>query len=730
MRTTLKTTTAVLACLNLAVPYPAIAQTAVAPGAPDTDASSVCAIDPDSQECRDEVARDLAQEEAQAEAAAGEGQAQEGGDGDQADAGQASAPPVAPETAAGSGVEEGQEPSLMEVGEGEEQTPAAPEPAGEVPDAGAPEGDTVVEEPVPDAVPPADGAGGGAGVPSSADASEAGAGNDPDASAGEPLGGDLPETGAENEAEAVTGDGNDDTAATPAIGGEDQTQAQEAEAGEGQALVGDAEAGEGETQPREAATGDESSEPNPAGEDAPSATTPEPTPAPEEDTGTRDPSADSAVAPTASDAPEAAPAGRTATPDAEPSDETDAEAAAGSATDIQADSPAAENAEAGGALAEGDGDQPAQQRDDATAGEGAEARQGAEGEQPRAAIAAVAADEGEAEEVTTETVTEESARSSDEDFATQIDQSPEATSDEGDDDGLSNLEKALLVGAGALAVGSLLRNGREVVATSGDRVVVSGSDGNYELIKDDSALLRRPGSEVETQTYEDGSTRTIVNRTDGSQIITIRDPELRVVRRVRVTPEGEEIVLIDDTEEVQPVDMSALQAPAAETRIYSQSMDQEALRQALAANQAFERSYSLNQVRSIEQVREQVPAIDLETITFASGSAAIRPEQADQLTQLGQYIANRIDENPREIFLVEGHTDAVGDAAYNLALSDRRAESVALALTEYFDVPPENLVVQGYGEQFLKVETEAAEQANRRASIRRITPLLQAAAAR
>jgi outer membrane protein OmpA-like peptidoglycan-associated protein len=53
---------------------------------------------------------------------------------------------------------------------------------------------------------------------------------------------------------------------------------------------------------------------------------------------------------------------------------------------------------------------------------------------------------------------------------------------------------------------------------------------------------------------------------------------------------------------------------------------------------------------------------------------------------------------------------------------------VALALTENFAIPPENLVVQGYGERFLRVETEAAEEENRRATVRRITPLLTAVA--
>ena len=59
------------------------------------------------------------------------------------------------------------------------------------------------------------------------------------------------------------------------------------------------------------------------------------------------------------------------------------------------------------------------------------------------------------------------------------------------------------------------------------------------------------------------------------------------------------------------------------------------------------------------------------------------------------------------------------------ALSDRRAESVALALAEYFDVPPENLVTQGYGESDLKVPTQEANRENRRVVVRNITPLLR-----
>ena len=71
----------------------------------------------------------------------------------------------------------------------------------------------------------------------------------------------------------------------------------------------------------------------------------------------------------------------------------------------------------------------------------------------------------------------------------------------------------------------------------------------------------------------------------------------------------------------------------------------------------------------------------------------------------------KLGNDPTEIFLIEGCTDAVGAADDNLLLSDRRAESVALAFTEYFDVPPENIVVQGYGESDLRIATQGPERA-------------------
>ncbi len=298
---------------------------------------------------------------------------------------------------------------------------------------------------------------------------------------------------------------------------------------------------------------------------------------------------------------------------------------------------------------------------------------------------------------------------------------------EDDDDGLSDFEKFGLVALGALAVGMILKNGDRVVQNTGDRVVVSRSDGTYQVWRDDDTLIREPGSTVRTETFNDGSTRTTVTRDDGSRIVTIRDVSGRVLRRSLIDTYGRETLLIDDLRPVQPIDVTTL--PRRPEITLSASNDATALEAALASARAGNAAggYSLAQVRDVREVRALAPRIEVTPITFASGSAAIDPSEAEKLAELGGLVARMAKERPNELFLIEGHTDAVGDAASNLALSDRRAESVALALTEYFDVPPENLVVQGYGEGDLLVPTLVSEPRNRRVAVRVITPLLAAA---
>jgi len=359
----------------------------------------------------------------------------------------------------------------------------------------------------------------------------------------------------------------------------------------------------------------------------------------------------------------------------------------------------------------------------------------ADADEPLAA-AINAETEGESE-VTTRTVTEATSRSSDEEFETRLMSGAEATTRarvrQKDDTGLSALGQAAAVGLGALAINEILGANDEIVTSSNDRLVVR-QDGELRVLKNDDTHLQRPGNEVRTRTYGDGSTRTVITRDDGTKVITIRAAQGRVLRRVRERPDGSRVVILDDTQKVfEPVSVQNLPRAQERGTTYSgrvsgrdSGRDRTALEQALSAELAadLDRQFSLRQVRDIRAVRKLMPPVTLDAVNFRTASAVIRPREAQDLAALGQEMAARIDTNPDEVFLVEGHTDAVGRASYNLALSDRRAESVALALVEYFDVPPENLVIQGYGESDLAVPAQGAERANRRATVRRITPLL------
>jgi outer membrane protein OmpA-like peptidoglycan-associated protein len=70
---------------------------------------------------------------------------------------------------------------------------------------------------------------------------------------------------------------------------------------------------------------------------------------------------------------------------------------------------------------------------------------------------------------------------------------------------------------------------------------------------------------------------------------------------------------------------------------------------------------------------KEAPSVDLE-IFFGYKSAEITPQAMTILNTLGRALSDaRLAD---DAFLIAGHTDAKGGAAYNLELSQRRAESV------------------------------------------------------
>lgn len=230
----------------------------------------------------------------------------------------------------------------------------------------------------------------------------------------------------------------------------------------------------------------------------------------------------------------------------------------------------------------------------------------------------------------------------------------------------------------------------------------------------------------------------MVVRPDGTRIVTIRNRWGDVVRRVKILPDHREVVLVyvqdDHYDEVLEwrdpgLDLPPLQLdiPARdyvlEAEWVEDSDDYYTFLEQPPVEQV-ERTYSLAEVRRSARIRDKIRRIDLDFINFEFGSAEIPESEVLKLEGVAEAMQRQLEENPGETFLIEGHTDAVGSDVANLALSDQRAEAVAIALTNVFELPPENMVTQGYGEQYLKIETPEPERENRRVAIRRITPLV------
>lgn len=125
------------------------------------------------------------------------------------------------------------------------------------------------------------------------------------------------------------------------------------------------------------------------------------------------------------------------------------------------------------------------------------------------------------------------------------------------------------------------------------------------------------------------------------------------------------------------------------------------------------------------ELRRRAPSIDIQSINFAFGSAEIPRSEFAKVHEIGSALERILRRRPGTVFLIEGHTDAVGSDASNLTLSDARAASLKRLLLRQFRISPRALETVGYGERYLLVNTQQEEWRNRRVTIRRIDDFLR-----
>ena len=102
-------------------------------------------------------------------------------------------------------------------------------------------------------------------------------------------------------------------------------------------------------------------------------------------------------------------------------------------------------------------------------------------------------------------------------------------------------------------------------------------------------------------------------------------------------------------------------------------------------------------------------------LLFSVNSDEVQSAAYDTLAKVAELIGTYDD---RQVMII-GHSDAVGDAAYNQRLSERRAELVKQFFVDNFDIDPARLATEGLGETrpIASNATLEGRRANRRVEV-------------
>jgi outer membrane protein OmpA-like peptidoglycan-associated protein len=126
------------------------------------------------------------------------------------------------------------------------------------------------------------------------------------------------------------------------------------------------------------------------------------------------------------------------------------------------------------------------------------------------------------------------------------------------------------------------------------------------------------------------------------------------------------------------------------------------------------RSLSMGEREEIAEIAATKPKIDLD-IQFDYNSADISQASLPDVQSLGRALSDRALKG--STFVVAGHTDAIGGEAYNLGLSERRADTIKKYLVEKFGIAGSDLVTVGYGKDKPKDPNAPMDPINRRVQV-------------
>ena len=185
----------------------------------------------------------------------------------------------------------------------------------------------------------------------------------------------------------------------------------------------------------------------------------------------------------------------------------------------------------------------------------------------------------------------------------------------------------------------------------------------------------------------------------------------------------------EDAERARLEAEEAMQREAASAMTAQQALEEANQAKALAATSATaaelarrEADLATEQAQSLRRQLENLQlrqtesgvVVTLGDVLFETGQTELRPEAQTSLVEVVDLLQSEPDKKIR----IEGHTDSVGDAAANIALSEKRALSVFDALVS-LGVDASRITSVGMGEDFpiASNETEEGRSKNRRVDV-------------
>jgi outer membrane protein OmpA-like peptidoglycan-associated protein len=167
------------------------------------------------------------------------------------------------------------------------------------------------------------------------------------------------------------------------------------------------------------------------------------------------------------------------------------------------------------------------------------------------------------------------------------------------------------------------------------------------------------------------------------------------------------------------------QAEAAAQRADAEKQQADALRQQAQSAQAQAQITAENAQREAAELAAQLRdlqakqtdrglVLTLGDVLFDTGQATLKPGAASTIDRLASFL----EKSPERSVAIDGHTDSVGSEAYNLQLSESRANAVKAALMAK-GIPAERVttVGKGEGEPVASNAEAAGRQQNRRVEI-------------